>query len=316
MASMNLKPLPIGVHSWIELKDKLFVDKTAKVTDLIIQQSKVYLCRPNHFGKTTLLSIVTDLFLYGDKNFVGKALHGQWPYDYSYKVLNISFSGIKINNTIGQISSFNHANLEREICSRVKQADTKSGYGNVSGKTLSDCTSFDDLFPAIARWCGGERLVLLVDDWDEPFKDLNNTQYSKRIANDVLTSFFSLVRAIQPNYMLVTGTTYYNEAASVLGDKLFNLNGTPYYDDLLGFTQRELEDNFGPYISEAAQRLGISDVALLNQLKQYYRNYSFDVQTQTQTQTELYCPQAINAFFNQLVTSQEPPKFLDFKSVN
>ena len=116
--------------------------------------------------------------------------------------------------------------------------------------------------------------------------------------------------------MLVTGTTYYNEAASVLGDKLFNLNGTPYYDDLLGFTQRELEDNFGPYISEAAQRLGISDVALLNQLKQYYRNYSFDVQTQTQTQTELYCPQAINAFFNQLVTSQEPPKFLDFKSVN
>lgn len=140
MASMNLKPLPIGVHSWIELKDKLFVDKTAKVTDLIIQQSKVYLCRPNHFGKTTLLSIVTDLFLYGDKNFVGTALHGQWPYDYSYKVLNISFSGIKINNTIGQISSLNHANLEREICSRVKQADTKSGYGNVSGKTLSDCT--------------------------------------------------------------------------------------------------------------------------------------------------------------------------------
>lgn len=41
MAFMNLKPLPIGVASWSELRHKHFVDKTAKVLDLLALQSKV-----------------------------------------------------------------------------------------------------------------------------------------------------------------------------------------------------------------------------------------------------------------------------------
>lgn len=294
---MNLKPLPIGIASWSELRHKHFVDKTAKVLDLLALQSKVYLCRPRYFGKTTLLSIITELFLHGDKNFAGTAIHGRWPYATGAKVLNISFNGIKLDKAIDQANILNPDSLEREICAHAKLAWAKSDSGEVEIKSFSELVSFDVLFPALARLRGDDRLILLVDDWDGLLNAHSRNQDLLRSTLNVITRFFSLVRALQPSYMLVTGSTHHNEATAILGGNLLDLSRNQHYADLLGFTQHELEDNFGPYISEAARRLSLTEEALLDQLQLYYRSYSFDPQAQ------LYCPQAINTFFNQLLTS-------------
>lgn len=150
----------------------------------------------------------------------------------------------------------------------------------------------------------------MVDDWDALLNHHRGNQDLLHSTLNVITRYFSLVRAFQPSYLLVTGSAHHSDATTILGGNLLDLSRNQHYADLLGFTQCELEDNFGPCISEAARRLSLSEEALLDQLKLHYRSYSFDPQAQTQ----LYCPQTINAFFNQLLTSHEPPKFLDFEN--
>ena len=310
MAELNqakLKSMPIGAESWTDLKAKFFVDKTEKILNLITNQNKVCFFRPRRFGKTILASTIADLFLNGDKNFEGTAIQGKWPYSANeFKVLNITFYGLGTNNTTGKQNIFDQNMMERNICTRVQLAQTISD--PESEVPFNDAFSFDQLFTSIARWAAKSKLVLLIDEWDYPLSSNLDNEVNFHLALDVIGSFFSFVRAIQPNFLLVTGIMRYSNASLLTGNSLFDMSMHPDFADLLGYTQTELENNFGPYIEEAARRLNVTEEALLDKIKSYYDGFCFD----DKAQTKLYCPQSINQFFAQLTTGPNSPEFKTF----
>ena len=75
----------------IRRKGFLLVDKTERINDLI-DENRVFLSRPRRFGKSLLLSTLTELYTNGVKNFEGLAIHDLWQQD-RYPVVNLSIFG-------------------------------------------------------------------------------------------------------------------------------------------------------------------------------------------------------------------------------
>lgn len=72
----------------------IYVDKTAYVYELARERSKVFLARPEGFGKTLLLSTFESLFAHGLRDFHGLAIEDHWTDERRYTVLRLDFSEI------------------------------------------------------------------------------------------------------------------------------------------------------------------------------------------------------------------------------
>ena len=59
-----MKVLPIGVQDFVQLRqdDLLYVDKTAKLLELIQNGRRYFLSRPRRFGKSLTLSTLDAMF--------------------------------------------------------------------------------------------------------------------------------------------------------------------------------------------------------------------------------------------------------------
>ena len=68
-----LPRIPVGISHWDMLTagNYLVVDKTAKLKKLVSQRS-VCFARPQGFGKSTLCSMLYELFAHGKESFAGK----------------------------------------------------------------------------------------------------------------------------------------------------------------------------------------------------------------------------------------------------
>ena len=82
----------ISQYTDFAAKNALFVDKTALLQKLV-DEKFVLLSRPRRFGKSLLVSMLTELFTNGVKNFQGKTIYERW-HEKTYPALNLSFAGL------------------------------------------------------------------------------------------------------------------------------------------------------------------------------------------------------------------------------
>ena len=60
----TLQKLPIGIQSFDRIKQRnyLYVDKTAKLLEMIENGERIFLSRPRRFGKSLMLSTLDAMF--------------------------------------------------------------------------------------------------------------------------------------------------------------------------------------------------------------------------------------------------------------
>ena len=77
----KLQAFPIGVPDFSSIiEDNLFfVDKTEKLGALVSQYRRVFFSRPRRMGKTTLCSMLEELFTHGDSDKFGQGWSRQTP---------------------------------------------------------------------------------------------------------------------------------------------------------------------------------------------------------------------------------------------
>ena len=91
-ALAKLPKIPLGVSDWGSLRagNYLVVDKTAKLKELVAFHS-VFLARPRRMGKSTLCSMLHELFAHGKESFAGKAIYELWS-EPTYPVIRLFFN--------------------------------------------------------------------------------------------------------------------------------------------------------------------------------------------------------------------------------
>ena len=299
----ELKVLPTGISDWDDIRfyDLFFVDKTEQLKSLVQNKRKVFLARPRRMGKTTLCSMLAELFSKGvTDDFCDTAIYHSWPEQRTYPVISISFLNVSGND----VRSF-----EKSLINELAAAYRIAGFPEVD-QFKREAESLDNFLTKLDAISDENRLVLLIDEWDHP---LTSKLDSGQIFNDILAvlkQFYSWLHRIEhARFVLITGITHYYAAELIIGHDICDISRDPAYASLLGFTHEELINKYAPYIKEAAQRRGESEAELIAQLKKYYYVFCFDANAQV----KLYSPWDINQFFESVTPDAEPGQIPEFK---
>ena len=285
---------PLGISDWNRLTkgNKLVVDKTGKLWDLVSDYDKVCISRPRRMGKTTLCSMLYELFAHGKDSFAGTAVYDLWA-EQTYPVISLSFLN---SNGKDDVSLF-----EATLKDAVVNAFSQAGFPEVEQFDRRDVFSgFLGKFNKIAQ---KHTLVFLIDEWDRPLSSCLDNEDTFNRVKKVLSVFYSWLRNV-PNlrFVFITGIMRYREVSLFSGQDIQDLSMDPEYADLLGYTQAEVEHYFAGYIDTAATQLQLTRKELLQQLAQHYDGFCFD----EDAAVKVYCPYSINKFFFQVYKGKKP----------
>lgn len=233
-------------------KGYLFVDKTALLPHLL-HKWHVFVARPQGFGKSILVSMLKELFTHGAQSpcFDGLAVQKEWNEPICEHVLVLSFTGLYVPDT-----------FEADVCNMLRFAFVQAGF--VDALTVAaDCTDLMVVADSLDLLRQDAEMVVLIDDWDEPLsRNLGNpTAFASNKA--VLDTFYAWLRELNGvRFSLVTGVGRYSDSAFFSGhylNDISNISNDPDWAGLLGYTEADLQQHFGPYLTRAAALLHMSE---------------------------------------------------------
>lgn len=308
---IQLQPIEVGNADFKDIIDagSLLVDKTAKLAKLV-KNKKVFFSRPRRLGKTLLTSMLKELFTNGaqdNKYFDGLAVQSLWQDKKCYPVIHLSLFELS-----------NPDSFEHDLCTRLRSAFFAAGFSQVS----SDKNSQSDILTKQLEIFSNilvsqtQKIVFLIDEWDYPLSSQLNNFRNFDKNRQILSDLFGWLRLLEGvRFTFVTGIGRYLDTSLFTGQDIEDLSMDPDFADLVGYTREEVKTYFAPHIKVAAKLLECSEDELLDQLKQQYDGFCFDVNAKI----TLYSPWSVNSFFKQVVNNPtEKPKFLPFwmKSAN
>ncbi len=278
-----MKLLTSSVYTFKKLiqGNYLYVDKTGYIYDLVSQPYGMYfLSRPRRFGKSLTVSTLEAIFNGEKELFKGLSIYNK-DYDWKkYPVIHLDFAGIKNDSP---------QTLEEDLSSVLQNIATKH---QVTLEASNSQSQFRELIQIVSKT---EKVVILIDEYDKPILD-NIGKPEVAAIQDKLSNFYSVIKATEPfqRFVFMTGVSKFTHVS--VFSKLNNLTDitqNQQYGCIMGYTQEELEANFGDRIDRVAKQQDISRQELQGKLKQWYNGYCFHEKS-----VSVYNPVSIAQFFN------------------
>ncbi|MCG5502113.1 ATP-binding protein [Ectothiorhodospira lacustris] len=254
--------LPIGVQSFAKIRTGGFyyVDKTAHLTQLIEDGSYYFLSRPRRFGKSLLLDTLKELFEANEPLFRGLYIHDRWDWQTRHPVVRISFAdGVMVNRSaldtrIRHLLQFNRERLGIE----------HSGAQDIAGE-------FSDLI-RMAHHQHGQRVVVLIDEYDKPILDNITDADVARELREGLKNLYSVLKDADPHlkFCLLTGVSKFSKVSLFSG--LNNLNDITLdkpFAPICGYTDEDIDTVFAPELPGLDRE----------QIRQWYNGYRWGDET-------------------------------------
>ena len=267
----KLLTLPIGIQSFEKLRqgNSLYVDKTAKLQELIANGSWYFLSRPRRFGKSLTLSTL-------DAMFSGKAE---------------LFKGLAAEKWV--VEQVRHpAPVLRFDISRLRPYSSAEGLESSLVEGLKDFARFHDLNIPSEKTAGGMLLqliqllfkmkgsvVVLIDEYDKPMLDNIGNLVAANEMRQVLRSFYTVLKSCDEylRFVMLTGISKFSKTGVFSAmNNLMDISMDWRYGDIVGYTQNELEKNLSDWIDGASRRMKMSYSELLHRLRDYYDGFCFD----------------------------------------
>ncbi|MDR1195922.1 MAG: ATP-binding protein [Endomicrobium sp.] len=266
-----MKSLPIGIQSFSKLikENKIYVDKTKYVYELVKNGNVFFLSRPRRFGKSLLISTFEELFN-GNKNlFEGLYIYDKWNWEEKYPVIRLDFAELKYSS--GQELN---ASIEKFL-------DTAANNAGISLERNADGLipmKFAELIKKLHK-AYGSQVVILIDEYDKPVTDnLSNKEVmaaNKRILHD----FYQVIKATDEHlkFVFLTGVSKFS-GLSVFSalNSINDITVDERYSTICGYTQEELEEHFKDYITALSQKLNLTYKESVAAIKDWYNGYSWD----------------------------------------
>ena len=269
-----MKVLPIGVQDFFQIRqdDLLYVDKTAKLLQLIQNGRRYFLSRPRRFGKSLTLSTLEAMFK-GEVELFKELKAEEWvkkQAEKSFSVLKLDMSGLR-----------RYRNAEELNISIIRYLEEIAFDNKLNIIHEDNC---DGILRQIIRALYNEHdfVVILIDEYDKPILD-NITDLEKaNEMREVLRSFYTMLKSCNEylSFVFITGISKFSKTGVFSAmNNLADISFDQEYGAIAGYTQDELEFYFHDWIDNAAAKMKISSDNLLVRLKDYYDGFSFDGST-------------------------------------
>ena len=309
---MEVKKLPVGIDSFEKLREEDFyyVDKTGLIRDLLNNWGEVNLfTRPRRFGKTLNMSMLKCFFeIGGDKRiFDGLAISREKAlcdaYMGKYPVVFLSLKdvdGLTFEDAYERLKQLIRNEAFRLAALRESTAITdeeKSAYLRIisENSTFADITGSLRMFCALLEKHYGQKVFLLIDEYDVPLDKAYAHGYYDRMI-DLIRSMFglalktndSLFFAVLTGCLRVSKESIFTGLNNLMVHSISDMN----FDEYFGFTDSEVGDMLAYYGLESHHE----------EARRWYDGYRFGEQ-------DVYCPwDVINYCYMLRVDPKAEPK--------
>src|SRR5690554_4137704 len=237
MSTLARKKLPIGIQTFADIIEGgyYYVDKTPLIHRLVEEGKYYFLSRPRRFGKSLLLDTLACLFEGREALFRGLYIHDKWEWQRRHPVIRLSFGdGVLQSREALDVRIRDQLFRERERL----------------GVSLNRETDIAGEFSALIRDAHarhGERVVVLIDEYDKPILDNLLEAERARELREGLKNLYSVLKDADPHlaFVLLTGVSKFSKVSLFSG--LNNLNDITLdapYATLCGYTDADLETVF------------------------------------------------------------------------
>ena len=278
-----LRMLPIGEQDFAGLVEMnaVYADKTKIISDLLHLSKYVFLSRPRRFGKSLLVSTLKNLFEGKRELFKGLWIEDNFDWK-EVPVVRIDFNSGESKDFVG---------LKRAIDSILESEAERNEV------TLAAESNRGKLFELVKKLHKktGERVVLLIDEYDKPIVDsINNIQKAEEY-REILREFYGAIKGCSEmlRFVLITGISRFSKM-SIFAElnNLADISMDENFAAICGFTKDDLNNYFSEYKDAACQKLELSKDELDEKIRFWYDGYKFD------GITNIYNPFSILNFFS------------------
>ena len=220
-------------------RDCYYVDKTAYLERLLDEGTHYFLSRPRRFGKSLFLDTLKEFFEGNQELFTGLHVHDRHDWSQRHPVVRLSFGG----------GSFNSPDLlEANVMEQLAAVERRTG---VVSEYLTAAGRFAYLLEALHRQTG-QRVAVLVDEYDKPILDALETPEVARANRDYLRGLYGVIKDCDAHvrFTFLTGISKFSKVN--LFSQLNNLTEItldPVYSSICGYTERDLEAVFFPELA-------------------------------------------------------------------
>ena len=236
---MNKRRLPIGIQTFREVRedDCYYVDKTAYIHRLLDEGKHYFLSRPRRFGKSLFLDTCKELFESNEPLFEGLYIHDHWDWSIRHPVLRLDFSSGTYQGPDDlreeMAAQLNALEEEAEIIPRAD--DTAPARFRRLMKVLHERT--------------GQRVAVLVDEYDKPILDALEVSEVARANRDYLFGLYATIKDSDAHiwFSLLTGVHKFTMAGPFSGlNNLIDITLDSRYSAICGYTDADLDSVFAP----------------------------------------------------------------------
>jgi hypothetical protein len=252
------KKLPIGIQNLNEIirGGYYYVDKTPFAHQLNEQGKYYFLSRPRRFGKSLFLDTLKELFEGNESLFQGLFIHDLWDWACKHPVIRISFGDGVVQSRSELDVRIRH--MLQNNRKRLGVVDT--GAGDIAGE-------FSDLI-RLAHQQHGERVVVLIDEYDKPILDNITNPPAAEALRDGLKNLYSVIKDADPHlrFCLLTGVSKFSKVSLFSGlNNLRDITLASEYSALCGYTDQDIDTTF------AAELPGLDRA----QIRHWYNGYNW-----------------------------------------
>jgi len=247
-----------------------YVDKTDLLYELCNDaDQQLFISRPRRFGKSLMLSTLKAMFEGRRDLFKGLAID-KLPWEgwkspcpvYSFTMS--SATGATYEKFLEQL-----AKLVRGLCAEADVPYPEQG--SVPGQ-------FEDFLKAAAAKSPTKKIVVLIDEYDEPVAKFLDDIGTLNKVRSVLHDFYEKlkVNSASIRFLLITGVTKLTKLSVFSGlNHLKDRSMDPRFATLLGYTSKEMDGSLKENVEAFATKNKMDFSAAKRNLLQWYDGYRF-----------------------------------------
>ncbi len=235
---MTRRRLPIGIQNFRKIREQncYYVDKTAYIRTLLDEGTHFFLSRPRRFGKSLFLDTLKELFEGNEPLFEGLDIYEHWDWRVRYPVLPLSFGSGNFSEP-----GYLQANLMEQLAAIERRAGIVSEYTTAPGRFAS--------ILEILHERAGQRVVVLVDEYDKPILDTLEVPEIARANRDFLRGLYATIKDCDAHvrFTFLTGVSKFSKVRLFSGlNNLTDITIDSRYSAICGYTEADLDTVFAP----------------------------------------------------------------------
>ncbi len=254
---MANKKLPTGIQSFREIREEgmYYVDKTEFAKRLIDGDKHNFLSRPRRFGKSLFVDTLKHLFEGNKGLFKGLHIYDKWDWGVEYPVVRFSF---------GRGDFDRPGELEKNVLEQLAAIERREGL-TTEAETASG--RFAELLERLSDE-KGQRVVILVDEYDKPIFGALETEEVARANRSYLRGFYGTIKDCEDyiKFSFLTGVSKFAHAGIFSGlNNLTDITLRPEFSSICGYTDHDIDTVFAPVLGDLDR----------DKIKEWYDGYNW-----------------------------------------